>query len=1006
MVFRSNTAGAQAARPLSLSGCPMPATTRCLQCRTEVPLTNHKSGRSLTCPRCKIRWVPIESELDPEPGLDLGPEPPPLDQLHPPPLDQLHPPHDLNFNDTDRPHVGGRRKTVRDHHYDEPEQGRRANTAVIVGVTFGMLALAGAGIGVWFALGKKDEPAAVRNDSPKEPDNNNTDRKEPEKEDPLTTSNSGTPSDLEPPKPLTGEQIYPRLLQNTALLSTGDSLGSGVLVHTGERLVITNYHVVREEQALTAMFPAYDPTRNLITSPDYYAKNSGTIGIPATVILRKPGKDLAVLRLKWLPDGVRPAPLATKPAPPGAEVFSVGASGVGRNLLWALASGKVKGRSDQTFDAPWGKVSAAIMETDAGVNHGDSGGPVVNNRGELVGVVAHALTKQRQVSGNIDITEIRAVLLELAQEQGLKLDNPADLGVPLIDPPEDAGKLTDKLIAQLDNQDPRKRRDAAERLAALGPDARRAFPALLSKADDPDTDVRPAVALALKVTGSPTPTDIGCFEKALKTGGPNARLYALRFYSQAKDRAIPEPLLHEVVKLLADTSAEVRRAAILALANYGPGCKPKALEALFGLTLDPNPTVAEEAEKLVTALAPFGEADRPALVKLLAHTKPSLRLKAARLLAPITPDADTAVAWFKPRLTDEDLSVRKEALAAIARWPAAAKACRKELLDRTTDANLEVAMAAVQVVVKVGGPEVAAALTRLILSPTTPAELKEAAIDAVLTRGVTDAKTGVPVLVEMTAARKATVRVAALKGLARFGAEAKGATEAVVARLTDENTDVKVAAIVAIGAIGADAAVIPNLVALLTDKEPEEVAAAAAASLGKLGPKAVDPLARTLTAKLPSTVLVKVCEALGGLGKDAQSVVPSLFDALNRQPALAGLSTMAIAAVQQRQPWVPDPVAAALGKIGGDKTVEQLLDLTQYQARTQGGIQVNKKTKYGERVQFWAICTLGSLEPNALSPDARRKVSERLAYLARWDPDQACKDAAKLGQVLHPPPRK
>ena len=48
-----------------------------------------------------------------------------------------------------------------------------------------------------------------------------------------------------------------------------------------------------------------------------------------------------------------------------------------------------------------------ILETDAPTNAGDSGGPVLNDRGELVGVVSHYADRQRQVSGNIDLEEVR-----------------------------------------------------------------------------------------------------------------------------------------------------------------------------------------------------------------------------------------------------------------------------------------------------------------------------------------------------------------------------------------------------------------------------------------------------------------------------------------------------------------------------------------------------------------------------------------------------------------------
>ncbi len=87
---------------------------------------------------------------------------------------------------------------------------------------------------------------------------------------------------------------------------------------------------------------------------------------------------------------------------------NAGGSGADDNLLWRLTKGNIRGRVQREQPADFGKVNAMILETDAPVNPGDSGGPVVNERGELVAVVSHFLTQQRGVSGNIDVEELRA----------------------------------------------------------------------------------------------------------------------------------------------------------------------------------------------------------------------------------------------------------------------------------------------------------------------------------------------------------------------------------------------------------------------------------------------------------------------------------------------------------------------------------------------------------------------------------------------------------------------
>src|SRR5690349_1776516 len=62
------------------SGCPMPAVTKCLKCRTEVSLAGHKSNTAVTCPKCGMRWVPIEGAWADEPAAE---EPADLDSIEP-----------------------------------------------------------------------------------------------------------------------------------------------------------------------------------------------------------------------------------------------------------------------------------------------------------------------------------------------------------------------------------------------------------------------------------------------------------------------------------------------------------------------------------------------------------------------------------------------------------------------------------------------------------------------------------------------------------------------------------------------------------------------------------------------------------------------------------------------------------------------------------------------------------------------------------------------------------
>ncbi len=208
-------------------------------------------------------------------------------------------------------------------------------------------------------------------------------------------------------QPLSGEQVYERLTRSSALIVTLDGLGSGVIVHTEKRLVVTNHHVVWRESKVAVIFPLYDAKGELITDARKYEAQTKGIAIQGEVIGRDEERDLALIRVERLPERTAAVHFARQPAGTGSVVYSVGGSGADDNLLWRLTKGNVRGRVERRQESRTGAIDCMILETDAPVNPGDSGGPVVNDRGELVGVVSHYLTRSRQVSGNIDLEEVR-----------------------------------------------------------------------------------------------------------------------------------------------------------------------------------------------------------------------------------------------------------------------------------------------------------------------------------------------------------------------------------------------------------------------------------------------------------------------------------------------------------------------------------------------------------------------------------------------------------------------
>lgn len=208
-------------------------------------------------------------------------------------------------------------------------------------------------------------------------------------------------------QPLSGEQVYQKLVSCSVFLITPTGAGTGFVVDRERRLLVTNFHVVGREKQVAVLFPLYDEKGELITDASVYRKRSKEIAIQGRVILTEPSKDLALIQTDQIDPRATAATFASRPAATGSTLYSVGGSGVGENLLWRLTKGTVRGRVQRKQQAEFGQIDSMILESDAPLNHGDSGGPVMNDRGELVAVVSHGSAQQRQVSGNIDVEEVR-----------------------------------------------------------------------------------------------------------------------------------------------------------------------------------------------------------------------------------------------------------------------------------------------------------------------------------------------------------------------------------------------------------------------------------------------------------------------------------------------------------------------------------------------------------------------------------------------------------------------
>jgi putative serine protease PepD len=162
--------------------------------------------------------------------------------------------------------------------------------------------------------------------------------------------------------PLPVTDLYQRVLPSVVLVSTSKgSLGSGVVV-SGTGTVLTANHVISGGGSVSILFA--DGTR-----------------AAATVASASPKTDTATLAPKKLPEVVVPATLGGGVAV-GADVVAMGNPlGLRDSTTTGIVSGL--GRTTKTKA---GSLSG-LIQFDAAVNPGSSGGPLLNAQGLVVGVV-------------------------------------------------------------------------------------------------------------------------------------------------------------------------------------------------------------------------------------------------------------------------------------------------------------------------------------------------------------------------------------------------------------------------------------------------------------------------------------------------------------------------------------------------------------------------------------------------------------------------------------------
>jgi S1-C subfamily serine protease len=157
------------------------------------------------------------------------------------------------------------------------------------------------------------------------------------------------------------------------------ALGSGFVIDKAGHIV-TNYHVIQGAKSVEVSF-------------------SNNESIKARIVGRDPSTDIAVLQVKAPSRALQPLPLGNSDSVRvGDQVLAIGNPfGLDRTATAGIVSAL-----QRPIQAPNGDEIDHVIQTDAALNHGNSGGPLINASGAVIGVNSQIQTGGTN-DGNVGI---------------------------------------------------------------------------------------------------------------------------------------------------------------------------------------------------------------------------------------------------------------------------------------------------------------------------------------------------------------------------------------------------------------------------------------------------------------------------------------------------------------------------------------------------------------------------------------------------------------------------
>jgi serine protease Do len=210
---------------------------------------------------------------------------------------------------------------------------------------------------------------------------------------------------------MTGAQVYAANVGSTVGITTelvttngwgqqvkGAAAGSGFVI-TSDGYILTNYHVIKGASTITVAF---------VDGTTY----------PATLVGGEEANDIAVLKIDAT--GLTPVTLGDSDnLVVGEQVAAIG-NPLGE-LTFSYTSGSVSAK-DRSITMSDGSIMNMI-QTDAAINEGNSGGPLFNFYGQVVGIISAKYSSSSSSSASIEglgfaipINDVKSMVTDIIEK--------------------------------------------------------------------------------------------------------------------------------------------------------------------------------------------------------------------------------------------------------------------------------------------------------------------------------------------------------------------------------------------------------------------------------------------------------------------------------------------------------------------------------------------------------------------------------------------------------------